>query len=69
MDGQDEGSGRIYDQRGLTKKGIAIRKTPEDPSCVVSEEKRRTHPQMRPEDRLSPFLYVVGDLALLTKSS
>ena len=41
MDGQDEGSGRIYNQRGLTKKGIAIRKTPKGPSCVVSEEEKK----------------------------
>ena len=41
MDGQDEGSKRIYNQRGLTKKGIAIRKTPEGPSCVVSEEEKK----------------------------
>ena len=38
MDGQDEGSRRIYNQRDLTKKGVAIRKTPECPSCVVSEK-------------------------------
>ena len=38
MDGQDEGSRRIYNQRDLTKKGVAIQKTPEGPSCVVSEK-------------------------------
>ena len=41
MDGQNEGNGRIYNQRGLTKKGIAIRKTLEGPSCVVSEEEKK----------------------------
>ena len=41
MDGQDEGSGRIYNQRGLMKKRIAIRKTPEDPNCVVLEEEKK----------------------------
>ena len=39
IDGHDEGSGRIYNQRGLTKKSIAIRKTPKGPSCVVSDRK------------------------------
>ena len=67
MDGQDEGSKRIYNQRGLTKKGIAIRKTPEGPSCVVSEEEKKNSSS---EDRLSPLLYAIGDLALpLTKFS
>ena len=41
IDGHDEGSGRIYNQRGLTKKSIAIRKTPKGPSCVVSEEEKK----------------------------
>ena len=41
MDGQDEGSGRIYNQRGLTKKGIAIQKTPKGSSYVVSEEEKK----------------------------
>ena len=41
MDGQDEGSRRIYNQRDLTKRGIAVRKTPESSSCEVSEEKKK----------------------------
>ena len=41
MDGQDEGSRRIYNQRDLTKRGRAIRKTPESSSCVVSGEEKK----------------------------
>ena len=41
MDGQDEGSRRIYNQRDLTKRGTAIRKTPESSSCAVSEEEKK----------------------------
>ena len=41
MDGQDEGNGRIYNQKDLMKKSIAIRKTPEGPSCVASEEEKK----------------------------
>ena len=41
MDGQDEGSRRIYNQRDLTKRGIAVRKTPESSSCEVSKEKKK----------------------------
>ena len=41
MDGQDEGSRRIYNQRDLTKRGTAIRKTPDSSSCVVSEEEKK----------------------------
>ena len=41
MDGQDEGSRRIYNQRDLTKKGTAIRKTPESSSGAVSEEEKK----------------------------
>ena len=37
---------------------------------VYQRRRRRSHPRMRPEDRLSPLLYIVGDPALLlTKSS
>ena len=41
MDGQDEGSRRIYNQRDLTKRGTAIRKTPESSSGAVSEEEKK----------------------------
>ena len=41
MDGQDERNGKIYNQRDLTKKGIAIQKTPEGLSCVASEEEKK----------------------------
>ena len=41
MDGQDEGSRRKYNQRNLTKRGAAIRKTPESSSCAVSEEEKK----------------------------
>ena len=41
MDGQDKGSRRIYNQRNLTKRGTAIRKTPESSSCAVSEEEEK----------------------------
>ena len=40
MDGQDEGSRRIYNQRDLTKRET-IRKTPESSSCIVSEEEKK----------------------------
>ena len=55
MDDQDEGSRRIYNQRNLTKRGTAIRKTPKSSSCAVLKGRRRTHPRMRPEDGLWPF--------------
>ena len=42
MDGQDEGNGIIYNQKDLMKKSIAIRKTPEGPSCVSEEEKKKS---------------------------
>ena len=41
MDGQDEGSRIIYNQRDLTKRRTTIRKTPESSSCVVSEEEKK----------------------------
>ena len=41
IDGQDEGSRRIYNQRDLTKRGTAIRKTPESSSGAVSEEEEK----------------------------
>ena len=41
MDGQDEGSRRIYNQRDLTKRRTAIRKTPESSSCAVSKEEKK----------------------------
>ena len=40
MDGQDERSRRIYNQRDLTKRG-AIWKTPESSSGAVSEEEKK----------------------------
>ena len=40
MDGQDERSRRIYNQRDLKKRG-AIRKTPESSSGAVSEEEKK----------------------------
>ena len=42
MDGQDEGSRRIYITREISRRRrIAIQKTPESPSCVVSEEEKK----------------------------
>ena len=41
MDGQDEGSRRIYNQRDLTKTRRAIWKTPENSNGVVSEEEKK----------------------------
>ena len=42
MDGQDEGSRRIYNQRDLTKKGgIVVQKTPETSSREVSKEEKK----------------------------
>ena len=41
MDDQDKGSKRIYNQRDLTKRGAAIRKTPESSSGAVSEEEKK----------------------------
>ena len=41
MNGQDEGSRKIYNQRDLTKRGIIIRKTPESPSCAALEEEKK----------------------------
>ena len=41
MDGQDEGSRRIYNQRDLMKKGTAIQKIPESSSCAISEEEKK----------------------------
>ena len=64
MDGHDEGSGRIYNQRGLTKKSIAIRKTPEGPSCVVSEEEKKNSSLDEAQGRtLIPPNYAVDDPA------
>ena len=44
----------IYNQRDLTKRGTAIRKTPGSSIGGVSEEKRRIHSRTRPEDGLWP---------------
>ena len=41
MDGQDEGSRRIYNQRDLTKTRMAIWRTRESSSCVVSKEEEK----------------------------
>ena len=41
MDGQDEGSRRIYNQRDLMKRGRAIQKTPESSSGAVSEDEKK----------------------------
>ena len=41
MDGQDEGSRRIYNQRDLMKRGTAIQKIPESSSCAISEEEKK----------------------------
>ena len=41
MNDQDEGSRRIYNQRDLTKRRRAIRKTPESSSCAISEEEKK----------------------------
>ena len=41
MDGQDEKSRRIYNQRDLTKKRTAIRKTPKSSSGAESEEEKK----------------------------
>ena len=41
MDGQDEGGRRIYNQRDLTKRGMAIRRTPESSSCAVLKEEKK----------------------------
>ena len=41
MDDQDEGSRRIYNQRDLTKRGTAIRKTPKSSSCAVLKGEKK----------------------------
>ena len=41
MGGQDEGSRRIYNQRDLTKRRRAIRKTPKSSSGAISEEEKK----------------------------
>ena len=41
MDGQDEGSRIIYNQRDLMKRWTAIQKTPESSSDAVSEEEKK----------------------------
>ena len=71
MDGQDEGSRRIYNQRGLTKKKRGQFGRHQKALVVWHQRRRRrTHPRTRPKDRLSPLLYAVGDPALpLMKSS
>ena len=41
MNGQDEGSRRIYNQRGLTNRWTAIQKTPKSSSGTVLEEEKK----------------------------
>ena len=54
MDGQDEGSRRIYNQRDLTNRKTTIQKTPESSIGGDQRRRRRTHPRTRLEDRLWP---------------
>ena len=64
MDGQDEGSRRIYNQRDLTKRGgQQFGRHLKALVVQYQRRRRRTHPRTRPEHRLSPLLYAVGDLA------
>ena len=64
MDGQDEGSRRIYNQRDLTKRRTTIRKTPESSSCVVSkEEKKNSSSDEARGWTLTPPNYVVDNPA------
>ena len=56
MDGQDEGSRRIYITREISWTRTAIRKTPGSSIGGVSEEgKNKNHPRPRTEDELWPF--------------
>ena len=65
MDGQDEGSRRIYNQKDLTKRGRAIQKTLESSSCAVSEEEKKNSSSNEAQGRtLTPSPnYAVDDLA------
>ena len=63
MDGQDERSRRIYNQRDLKKRG-AIRKTPESSSSAVSEEEKKNSSSDEAQGRtLTPSNYAIDDLA------
>ena len=64
MDGQDEENRRIYNQRDLTKRGTAIRKTPDSSSCVVSEEEKKNSSSDEARGRtLTPPNYAVDNPA------
>ena len=64
MDGQDERSRRIYNQRDLTKRRMTIQKTSESSSGAVSEEEKKNSSSDETRGRtLTPSNYVVDDLA------
>ena len=55
MDGQDEGSRRIYNQRDLTNRGGGQFGRHQEALLVEYQKRRkRTHPVTRPEDGLCP---------------
>ena len=76
MDGQDEGSRRIYNQRDFRKRG-AIRKTPKSSSGVVSKEEKKNSSSDEAQGRtltlppttLLTILFPNNPTRLLTKSS
>ena len=65
MDGQDEGSRIIYNQRDLTKRRTTIRKTPESSSCVVSEEEKKNSSSDEARGRTLTSLPLTTPLTIL----
>ena len=64
MDGQDEGSRRIYNQRDLTKKGgWQFGRHLKALAKKYQRRRRRTHPRTKPEDIPLPLLYAFDDPA------
>ena len=58
MDDQDGGSRRIYNQRDHTKRERSqFERHPKALAVKYQKRRRRTHPRMKPNDRLLPLLY------------
>ena len=62
MDGQDEGSKMIYNQRDHTKRGGSqFGRHLKALAMKYQKRRRRTRPQTKPEDRPLPLLYAFDD--------
>ena len=62
MDGQDEGSKMIYNQRDHTKRGGSqFGRHLKALAMKYQKRRRRTRPQTKPKDRPLPLLYAFDD--------